>query len=882
MPENEFPYGHEFNPVGGEFNENYTSNVQGQRGSFKQEDLQNNSVQDVEQAATAPAGEATADALSGSAGSSTVTSAPTTSTATAATGSTTTTTIATTTGVVATGGVVIGAIIIAAAAANVFSRGFSMSVEPMSRSINYDLTVEFQTDNELYVSLIDEQKEEVALNVHALTVNDAYVEDGKLFYDVSGSFYGLETETNYTFEAYAFDSSGTRFSVYTSETSFVVPYTPITGAYGFYYTENPLEQTIEFSFDVTIEENTTIYAHLLDESGEEVALEEIPVRVGNETISEDPFTVTVSGSFSEINPDVDYIFEAYGYASDGSVFTVYRHDEPLRLGSIGVQFVDGFEYSYDVFKREALIFCSLGISKDETVYIRAVDENGDNYGEVSNLVKLEDASLDGDIYYYSLETTIYGLEPGIPYYFEVFVYDTENNEVVLYRTEEASSMASTNIISISSPSYSGNGYTRTLDYIFGVGVTASDVVYVSAIDIDTGEYARENEHAITFDDNSEDTEQYFTIRGTLEGIVPGDDYSFVISANDSEKETFTCYVEDGVTIPTIPINDVDNFVTEYDEIEQSIAYEFDVDTSEGHSVYVQLENSQRQQLSINEHYATPNNDGASNYTHLSGEFLDLDLDTPYYFSIYAFDEDNNQIELFASEEPVEIPTPTFGITDLTITPDPARKAIRVNASLYYDDDNVGKTAVIELLDSNDEPVSGEARLMAVSGQEAIDNEHVRSDGVLTYYNDGYTFRELTSGETYTAVISYLDYEGSQAAPTKVTLKQKEILLETSDQYLPFISLISYQADNMEQVVSIYYDYCPNGITYDHFDVLVENINGPDTLSDEYQDVGNGPSDNGNAVVVSMEGSSGYSYSIKLFGVDSLGNRTLLIQHAIYY
>ncbi len=882
MPENEFPYGHEFNPVGGEFNENYTSNVQGQRGSFKQEDLQNNSVQDVEQAATAPAGEATADALSGSAGSSTVTSAPTTSTATAATGSTATTTIATTTGVVATGGVVIGAIIIAAAAVNIFGRECSLSVEPMTRSINYDLTVEFQTDNELYVSLVDEQKEEVAVNTHELTVNDAYVEDGKLFYNVSGSFYDLETNINYVLEAYAFDSSGIRFSVYSSETSFVVPYTPVTGASNFRYSENPIEQYISFSFDVTIEERTTIYAHLLDENGDEVALEKLSVDMGNETTSEEPITTTVYGSFSGISADVNYTFEAYGYASDGSIFTIFRYDEPLRLGSIGVQFVDGFEYSYDVFKKEALIFYSVGMVNDDMVYVRAVDENGDVYGEVANELKLEDASLDGDIYYYSAETTIAGLEPEIAYYFEVYVIDSENNETILYRTEEAASMASTNIISISSPSYSGNGYTRTLDYIFGVGVTASDVVYVRAININTGESTRDNEHEITFDENSEDTEQYFTISGTLEGIVPGDDYSFIISANDSEKETFTVYSEDGVCIPTIPIQDVANFVTEYDEIEQSIAYEFDVSTEEGHSVYVQLENSQRQQLSINEHYATPNSDGTSGYTHLSGEFLDLDLDTPYYFSIYAFDEDNNQITLFASEEPTEIPTPTFGVTDFTITTDPTRKAIRVNASLYYDENNVGKTAVIELLDSNDEPVSGEARLMSVSGQEAIDNEHVRSDGVLTYYNDGYTFRELTSGETYTAVISYLDYEGSQAAPTKVTLKQKEVLLETSNQYLPFISLISYQADNMEQVVSIYYDYCPNGITYDHFDVMVENINGPDTLSDEYQDVGNGPSDNGNAVVVSMEGSSGYSYSIKLYGVDSLGNRTLLIQHAIYY
>lgn len=882
MPGNEFPYGQEFNPVGGEFNETYISNVQGQRGSFKQEDLQNNSVQEIEQASTVPAGEATSDAISGNATSS-ISSTPVTSGATAAGGTATTTTIATTTGVVATGGVVIGAIIIAAAAANVFGHDFSLSIEPMTRSINYDLIVEFQTDNKLYVSIVDDRKQEVALNTHDLTVNDAYVEEGKLFYDVNGSFSGLETDVNYKLEAYAFDASGVRFEVYTSETSFVVPYTPVTGVSNFQYKENPVEQIIEFSFDVSIEEETTIYAHLLDENGDEVVLEEFPVRKGNnDAASIDPSITTIYGSFSDISAGIDYIFEAYGYASDGSVFTIYRHDEPLRLGSIGVQFVDGFEYSYDVYNKKALLFYSIGMINDDTVNVRVLDENGTIYGTATNEVKLEDASQDGDIYYYQVETEITGLQAGIDYYFEVYVTDSENNEAILYRTEAPSHMASTNIISISDPTYSGNGYLKTLDYQFTIGVVGDDVIYVNATNIATGSSTRTNQHEITYDSNSDDNEQYYTITGTLNNIAPGEDYTFEVSANDSDKESFVFYIEDGVLIPSIPIENISNFATAYDEIEKIITYEFDVITSEGHSVYVQLENEQRQQLNINEHYATPTTSATTNYTHLNGAFENLDLETPYYFSIYAYDEDDNRIDLFASEEPVEIPTPTFGVTELIINADPARKAIRVNASLYYNEDNFGKTALIELLDSNEEPVNGSARLIALSPEEALDNEHVRSDGALYYYNDGYTFVELTSGETYTVVISYLDEEGNPTAPDKVVLKQQEVLLETSDEYLPYISLISYEADTMEQIVNIYYDYRPNEVTYDHFDVLVENINGTDTLSDEYQDVGDGPADNGNAVVISMEGSSGYSYSIKLYGVDSLGNRTLLIQHAIYY
>ena len=882
MPDNEFPYGQEFNPVGGEFNEQYTSHVQGQRSSFKQEDLQNNSVQDIEQASTVPAGEATADALSGSATSSGVTATPTTATAATAGGATTTTTtIVTTTGVVATGGVVIGAIIIAAAAANIFSRSFSFSVEPMSRSISYDLTVEFQTDNKLYVSILDGAKQEVAVNTHELTVNDAHVEEGKLFYDITGSFTGLNTDIDYTLEAYAFDASGVRFNVYTSDTSFVVPYTPVTGVSNFRYSENPIEGYIEFSFDVTIEEETTIYAHLLNENGEEVVLEEFPVDKGNGAAVDGPVTTTVNGFFSDIEAGVNYIFEAYGIASDGNQFTIYRHDEPLRLGTSGVQNVDGFEFSFDVFNKKALIFYSLVINDDDTVFTRIVDENDTIYGTVSNEVKLEDASLDGDIYYASVETQIGDLQPGIDYYFEVYVIDSENNEIVLYRTEGPATMASTNIISISKPTYTGNGYARTLDYQFDIVATASDAVYVTATNIASGTSLRTNQHEFTFD-TSGANEQTFTITGTLMGVIPGEEYTFEVSANDSDKEPFTFYTEDGVSIATIPISYVGNFVTTYDEIEKSISYEFDVDTDEGHSVYVQLENEQRQQLDINEHFASPSASAATGLIHLDGKFEDVNLNTPYYFSIYAFDSDDQQIELFASVEPVEIPTPTFGITGLSITADPVRKAIRVNASLYYDENNFGKYATIELLDSNEQAVSGDVRLSALTPEEALDNEHVRSDGVLYYYDDGYTFNELTSGETYTVVISYLDYESSQTAPTQVILKQQDVLLETSGEYLPYISLISYEADNMEQVVYLYYEYRDNGITYDHFDVLVENINGPDTLSDEYQDVGNGPADNGNAVSVSMEGSSGYSYSIKLYGVDSLGNRTLLIQHAIYY
>lgn len=882
MAENEFPYGQEFNPVGGEFNENYISHVQEQRGSFKQEELQNNSVKDVEQASTVPSGEATADALSGTSGSSGFTGASTSTTASATTasGASTTSTVVTTTGVVATGGVVIGAIIIAAAAANIFNRNFSFSIEPMSRSLSYDLTVEFQTDNKLYVSIVDSENEEVAVNMHEITVNQAYVEGGKLFYDISGTFTKLNTDIDYSLNVYAFDSAGARFDIYTSETSFIVPYTPVVGASNFSYSEDPIEQAINFYLDVDIEEETVVYAHLLNEEGEEVVQEEFSIDKGNDAHTEGVITTSIEGSFSDIEPGVNYIFEAYGYASDDSFFTIYRHDQPLRLGTVGVQYIDGFEYSFDVFQRSARVFYSAVITQDETIYTRAVDENNNVASYVSNQANLADAYQGNDGLLCQIEATLAGLQAGVNYYFEIYAIDTENNEIILYRTEAPQAMASTNIISISKPTYSGNGFAKTLDYEFDIGVVGSDTIYVRATS-NNGDTTRPNEHEITFDTNSGQSEQYFTIHGTLLNVIPGEDYYFEVYGNDSNKEQFSIYFEENIKTATIPIEEIANFATSYDEIAKTISYSFDVATRENHSVYVRLEDEQRRQLNINEHIATTSEGAASGYSQIAGEFANLDLNKPYHFSIYSFDDDDNQIELFKTVDPVEIPTPTYGVTDFTVTTDPVRKAIRVNASLFYNEENIGKNAIISLVDSNGDNVTGNGTLAAMSPSEATGNEHFSSEGDLYFYNDGHTFTELTSGETYTVTITCFDDSNPTGAST-IVLKQKEILLETASQYLPYISLISYQADTTEQLVYLYYEYAPNGITYDHFEILVENINGSDVLSDEYQDVGMGPADNGNAVAASIDGSSGYIYSIKLYGVDSNNIRTLLIQHAIYY
>ena len=82
-------------------------------------------------------------------------------------------------------------------------------------------------------------------------------------------------------------------------------------------------------------------------------------------------------------------------------------------------------------------------------------------------------------------------------------------------------------------------------------------------------------------------------------------------------------------------------------------------------------------------------------------------------------------------------------------------------------------------------------------------------------------------------------------------------------------------------MELYYDYYSNGVTYDEYAILVENINWTGTLSGDYQTMDGAPT--ADAYIVNMEGAPGYNYKINLCARNTGDTTyTVLAQNAIYY
>ena len=349
----------------------------------------------------------------------------------------------------------------------------------------------------------------------------------------------------------------------------------------------------------------------------------------------------------------------------------------------------------------------------------------------------------------------------------------------------------------------------------------------------------------------------------------------------------------GIVIGVITIGGVvanifaNNFSYDYFALERKIEYGLQLEFSEDNDVYVQLLDSNKNEVDLNEHEIVLSDaymiDDKS-YIDISGFFYEIEYDKEYFINAYAFDKNGQQFSIYESTSPLVITSPTFGLTDISVNSDPERKIIRANATLFYNQENQGREVSIVLLDENGSQVndqSGYIPAMPIEEGE-FDNYHFKDYGNGVYgYTDGYTFKGLTSGKNYTIEYREVSYDQTGAPSEEYeVLETRNIYLEEADNYLPYLSFIYSSSNVDERSLIAYYDYASNDITYDNYFAKVENINGTDTLSEQYVSIQFDPE---NGINIPMEGSSGFNYKISLYGNNNGSDTyTLLIQNAIYY
>lgn len=318
------------------------------------------------------------------------------------------------------------------------------------------------------------------------------------------------------------------------------------------------------------------------------------------------------------------------------------------------------------------------------------------------------------------------------------------------------------------------------------------------------------------------------------------------------------------------------------EMTYSLTVEYDNDTT----IYVSLLNENNEQVAVNEHeivIADAYDLDEKKFTDIFGTFTDLEYNTNYNIEAYYYAGTAKTI-LYQTEEAFALEFEPFGLKDLTLKTDPKRKTISITTEVFFNDENQDKDINVLLKDSDDGTVY-EYSFYLFKGQDGeMESEGIEYGEDLYGVKNTHVCSDLTSGETYTVLVQYAEYDPETQASVYTDLTTQTILLEESDVYLPYARLLGYNADYETGYVELDYEYWDNGVTYDEYAILVENINWEGTLPEEYQTMRDAPNiASAGGYLITISGPTGYNYKISLC-VRNSGDAeyTVLCQSAIYF
>lgn len=279
--------------------------------------------------------------------------------------------------------------------------GFEYSGDPIEKAIYYAFTAEYDNDVTLSVRLLDQENNVIATSDHEILLADAYEEETEQenikYTFVEGSFTDLSYDIPYTIEASYFDGVETQIA-YTSEKSIILEQVPSVHIKvdNFKYSTDPVNKTIDYSLNIELDNDATLYVSLYNEEGTELTRQEHNVFIEDAYQDNGISYLDIEDQFTDLAYDTVYeikvsyyngIEEELAYETEQSIIIEYNS---LGLTSIS--------YSIDA-KRKAFsatveVYYDEDAMENNSVYAYLYDADQEVVGE--KYIPLLDGGQGGD------------------------------------------------------------------------------------------------------------------------------------------------------------------------------------------------------------------------------------------------------------------------------------------------------------------------------------------------------------------------------------------------------------------------------------------------------------------------------------------------------
>ena len=633
MADDKLPYGQEINYVGSENNSLYISDVTGRRGSFKQSsssESDNLSQVNVDNKLSSSIG----------AEAETATSVAEVQTATGATG------VAATTATAAAGATVIAVtigIVTIGTSFAVTAHNFSYSSNMMDRSIYYSLELESDKSMFVYTHLLDAKGNEIELQEFEVYVPEDMDEphmqhERNGYYPIYGEFHELHYHTQYKFEAFYYEEDETQ-KVFFEQTGLEIEYIPYSVS-NVELSFNAADASANISFDYFYTENNKeVKITFTDKENQQVSFQEVFLTsVESATVDygegyyESHYELTSEGLEPEHSYDLDISIDGVNLYNQSFVM-------PLIAQTI---FFEDFGYETDLSTRSISVYYYLRITANEYVTLNLYNEAGDIVAAREQYVSLEDASQDGEDYYYSLDATFSDLEYVTNYHLEL-CYFFNNNKIAI--DQQQNLMIEVEANSITNVTYELDARRKAMRYSFDMTFTevrkevSVSIFALTGADIDSQLfYTVINEENPGYVDYGGGL---YGIRFTSEiiaGLEANQDYGLRFTMDQSEiyNDMFFLPTSEEGYIPYVSLN---GYTSDYENKTVNLAYTC-IDNGVTYSSYkmyitnLNTEQSAVCQLQLIEETVI-----------IPMESLGLPIGYTYRFNLCAVDANDNEISL---------------------------------------------------------------------------------------------------------------------------------------------------------------------------------------------------------------------------------------------
>ena len=557
--------------------------------------------------------------------------------------------------------------------------------------------------------------------------------------------------------------------------------------------------------------------------------------------------------------------------------------------------IRSFEFSPDPIEKAIYYSLAVEYDNDATLYVHLLDEDNVEISKNEHEIVIADAYEEDDIKFTYAEGEFTDLSYNTAYLIEAYYFDGLENKIV-YRSEEPIIIEQIPSVSlrVEGFEYSGDPIDKAIYYAFTAEYDNDVTLNVRLLDEDNNVVTSNDHEILLADAYEEETEQenikYTFVEGSFGDLSYDTPYTIEASYFDGVETQVVYRSEKSIIIEQVPsvYIKVDNFKYSTDPVNKTIDYSLNIELDNNATLYVSLYNEEGTELTRQEHNVFIEDayqENGISYLDIEDQFTGLAYDTVYEIKVFYYNGIEEELA-YETEQSIIIEYNSLGLASISYSVDAKRKAFSATVEVYYDEDAMENNSVYAYLYDADQEVVGEKYIPLLDGGQGGDAGGEGNSEFIEYSNGQFgvritfAFKDLTPGVTYSLAVVANEYTQSQD-PITTELGRQEVYLEEADEYLPYVSLLSYSAEYNDSVVELYYDYYSNGVTYDEYAILVENINWTGTLSGDYQTMDSAPS--ADAYIVNMEGAPGYNYKINLCARNT-GDTTYIIlaQNAIYY